>query len=216
MKKHSVPATELLQIRAALAHQFPNCFVPHGATPRPLKRGIKQDLLVAARQVFPEMSRRQIVVFLSCYTATLKYLYSVREGCARVSLDGTFSGFVTKEEAEFAAGKIKSIKAGRKAAKAAEIPAPAVEPAKTPWFKAGNLEIGKPMIVTARGGKVTEIIDQPVPETLEDKLTRLKRADYAASMSDNRYHVSGRHALAKQEIQDVEDLIAARARMRKA
>lgn len=112
---------EILQVRAAVVHQFPNCFVPKGAPKRPLKVGIVKDLLAAGREAFPGLSVRLIKAFLADYCGGANYHKAMVKGAVRVDLNGSFAGIVDDLAATFARNRIASINgeiAARKARRA--------------------------------------------------------------------------------------------------
>ena len=112
---------EILQVRAAVVHEFPNCFVPKGAPKRPLKIGIVKDLLAAGREAFPDLSVRLIKAFLTDYCGGPNYHKAMVKGAVRVDLNGSFAGIVDDSAARFARDRIASINgelAARKARRA--------------------------------------------------------------------------------------------------
>lgn len=109
---------EILQVRAAVVHQFPNCFVPKGAPKRPLKIGIGKDLLAAGRNAFPGLSVRLIKAFLADYCGGANYHKAMTKGAIRVDLNGSFAGMVDDSAAAFAMSRFASIKGEAAAQKA--------------------------------------------------------------------------------------------------
>lgn len=109
---------EILQVRAAVVHQFPNCFVPKGAPKRPLKIGIGKDLLAAGREAFPGLSVRLIKAFLADYCGGANYHKAMTKGAVRVDLNGSYAGMVDDSAAAFARGRAASIKGAAAARKA--------------------------------------------------------------------------------------------------
>lgn len=165
-----------------MALAFPNCFVQKGLTKRPIKIGIKKDLLQQARAIYPGMSARRINVFLADYTSGYNYQACIRKGAVRVDLDGNFSGFVSQGEQDFAIRRIADIQAGRKSRD--RKPGPAKQ------------SIGSAF--------------SAVVETLEQKLQRLEMHQFSASQSDNFYFTSGRKSEDDVEIEAVKAAIRAR------
>ena len=187
-QKQRLSAAEMQQVSAAMAMAFPNCFSTAGATKRPLKLGIKADLLSRARAKFPSMSRRHIIGFLNRYTSDDLYAACMRKGVVRVDLDGNFTGFVTDVAADYQRMKKEIKKARRRAA-----------------IEKQNRD---PMDALVSGLALSGYTAKP--ETLEEKLARLEHWDFSNSMSDNFYSSSGRSAAAKDEIEKVKAEIAAR------
>lgn len=237
MSRKQVSKQEMLQLRSAFVIVYPSCFVPSGATKRPLKIGIKQDMLDRARKDFPGLTHRHIRSFLVDYTSGKHYFECCREGCARVDLDGTFSGFVTKEQAEFSAQCLDLIKQRKSPLRARfpRGPKPIVDLARkvisealptsyVEWAAAQHRAsvVGNGLPVEAKrvspsAGVMTHVLDayglipehivRP-PETLEERLARLESAQFASSMSNNFYHSDGSKARDDAEIAAVKRLIA--------
>lgn len=88
---------------------YPNAF-PESATPRPLKVGIKQDLVKSlSKQTDVTIEDKACMVkSLAYYVNTLSYLKSIQVGVVRVDLEGADAGEVTKEEAEYSAARHQS------------------------------------------------------------------------------------------------------------
>lgn len=112
MAKKRATSQEILQVRAAMHIAFPACFAPKGGKKKPLKIGIRQDLMVQARELFPAMSRRLIDNFLSDYCRGHNYLKAMVKGAVRVDLDGGFAGFVSASDAIYSKDKLASMKSG--------------------------------------------------------------------------------------------------------
>jgi len=79
-----------------LAELFPKTFSRFEQRRRPLKVGIRADLLAALDGAITPV---ELAHALTCYTANLWYLDSLRAGAVRVGLDGEPAGIVTPEEA---------------------------------------------------------------------------------------------------------------------
>lgn len=212
--KRRITAEEYQQVSNAFALFFPNCFVFPGTTKRPLKIGIKMDVLTEARAKFPDLSGRQIRGFLARYTSDRSYFLCVRQGCTRVDLQGNFTGFVSEREARFASTELDRLISGSKKRKSTDRRGPddgpisvgraavqaieakadaAVPPRRLPWAKALDPEMN-----TAPWP--TPVPEPRKPETLEEKLQRLVEAQFAASMSDDWYYSNGRKAKDDAEI----------------
>lgn len=93
---------------AFLAQKFPQCFTVDGDV-KPLKIGIFQDLSEALKDD-ESISNRMLRISLRHYTSSWKYLASVKEGVARVDLDGNGGEVINAEHAEHAAQALKESK----------------------------------------------------------------------------------------------------------
>jgi sRNA-binding protein len=116
-----------------LAELFPNCFFRENHLRRPLKIGIKDDII--ARH--PDLRPALIVSALSTYARCVPYWDTLKAGAPRIDLDGNVAGEVTIEDEQNAQRKIA--KAARRAkakeieaSKAAESPSPVGKPAEQP------------------------------------------------------------------------------------
>jgi len=107
---------------AQLRERFRAIFTP--ANCRPLKIGIHNELVALG------FDREMVVVGLRSYCGSSGYLSALRDGAARIGLDGQPTGVVTAEEEKIAAaqltGKLARAKKRRLAA-AAEGAKPALE-----------------------------------------------------------------------------------------
>lgn len=190
MARKRATQQEILQVRAAMHIAFPACFAPKGGKKKPLKIGIRQDLMAQAREHFPSMSRRLIDNFLVDYCGGHNYLKIVTKGAARIDLTGGFSGFVTEEEARYASDKLRQIKLLKEKRR---------KPRRNPDI--GMQQAG---VATEQSLSRAERLMK-----LRADLTRLETAQYAASMSDNFYVSSGRKRRDDDEIRTVKALIGA-------
>lgn len=109
VKPHNVK-----EIVALLSEQFPLCFTLTGEA-KPLKVGIFQDLVERLKDN-PLLSKTQLRQALRVYTSSWRYLDAVKEGVARVDLDGTAGELIDLQQAEHALKTLTESKA-----KAAEI-----------------------------------------------------------------------------------------------
>jgi ProP effector len=107
-----------------LAELFPNCFFRDNHLRRPLKIGIRDEII--ARH--PDLRPGLIVSALKMYTRCVPYWDTLKAGAVRIDLDGNPAGEVTIEEAQHALVLIakaarraaaKEIEARKTAAKAA-------------------------------------------------------------------------------------------------
>jgi sRNA-binding protein len=169
---------------------FPACFAPKGGKKKPLKIGIRQDLMVQAREQFPSMSRRLIDNFLADYCGGHNYLKAVTKGAARIDLSGGFSGFVTQEESRYAAEKLRQIKVLKDKRRKAR----------------RNPDIGMQQVAVAAEQSLSRA--ERLMKLRAD-LARLETAQLASSMSDNFYVSSGRKRRDDDEIRTVKALIGA-------
>jgi len=130
--EQNVKATNVKEVLAYLAAQFPNCFSLTGEA-KPLKIGIFQDL--AQRLETDEtVSKTQLRQALRVYTSSWRYLESTKEGVARVDLDGTNGDLIDVAQAEHASKMLDESKAKaaeKRKAKIAEAKAKAASAAPT-------------------------------------------------------------------------------------
>ena len=92
---------------------FPKAFVKDGEV-KPLKIGIFDDLKERIASV-DGLSITKVRAALRMYTARLKYLYSVKEGVARIDLDGNATeDLVNAQHESYAKERIAEINAKRK------------------------------------------------------------------------------------------------------
>lgn len=88
---------------------FPACF-KMGAEMKPLKKGIKQDLLKRLSEMnnITTDDKACMVKSLSFYVNTHPYHKNVQTGVSRLDLDGEPSGVVTAEEAQYSIDRIQA------------------------------------------------------------------------------------------------------------
>jgi sRNA-binding protein len=189
MSRKRATQQEILQVRAAMHLAFPACFAPKGGKKKPLKIGIRQDLMVQAREQFPTMSRRLIDNFLADYCGGHNYLKAVTKGAARVDLAGGFAGFVTQEESRYAAEKLRQIKVLKDKCRKAHL----------------NPDIGMQQVAVAAEQSLSRA--ERLMKLRAD-LVRLETAQMASSMSDNFYVSSGRKRSDDAQIRSVKAEIA--------
>jgi len=81
---------------------FPQCFKSADEI-RPLKKGIKQDLVkrLSTLDAIVTEDKACMVKSLSYYVNTMSYHKTVTEGTVRLDLDGNPDGVVTAEEAKY-------------------------------------------------------------------------------------------------------------------
>lgn len=96
------------EVIAFLAESFPSCFSIEGEA-KPLKIGIFQELAEALQEE-SRLSKTMLRASLRHYTSSWRYLYSVKEGVARVDLQGNDGDKVEKEHAEHALLQLKESK----------------------------------------------------------------------------------------------------------
>lgn len=109
VKPHNVK-----EIVALLSEQFPLCFTLTGEA-KPLKIGIFQDLVERLKDN-PLLTKTQLRQALRVYTSSWRYLDAVKEGVARVDLDGAAGDLIDQQQAEHALKTLTESKA-----KAAEV-----------------------------------------------------------------------------------------------
>jgi ProP effector len=98
---------------------FPNCFKSMNEV-KPLKKGIKEDLLkrLGTIEAIVTEDKACMVKSLSYYVNTLPYHKSVVAGAERLDLDGAPAGIVTAEEASYSVEKQKARMQAKKQAAA--------------------------------------------------------------------------------------------------
>jgi ProP effector len=109
---------KLVAIMALLSSRFPGTFFVQESQRRPLKLGIRQDIIAA---LGAEIDPKELGIALRSYTANRNYLGRLRLGAQRLDLDGNVAGTVTAEEAVHAQQRLHKPK---------QEPAPQVEPPK--------------------------------------------------------------------------------------
>jgi ProP effector len=97
-----------------LATLYPLCFFRAHELRRPLKIGIREDIIAQ----HPDLQPGVIVSALKIYTRCVPYWSMLKAGAPRIDLDGNVAGEVTPEDEQ--AAKLKIAKAERRA-KAKEI-----------------------------------------------------------------------------------------------
>ncbi len=132
---------------------FPAVFVKEGEV-KPLKIGIFEELKSKIASV-EGLSLSKVRAALRIYTSRLKYLYSVKEGAARIDAEGKESDDkVSAEHEAFAKEKIKEILAKRKA-NAPKKPAPVKKTFLKRTSNKPNAKVGKKPPVKIVGEKAT-------------------------------------------------------------
>ncbi|MCC2604374.1 RNA chaperone ProQ [Planctobacterium marinum] len=96
------------QVIQFLTETFPACFTSEGDA-KPLKIGIFQDLAEALKDE-PRVSKTLLRSSLRHYTNSWRYLYSIKEGADRVSLDGSADAKVEKDHEDHAQLQLKESK----------------------------------------------------------------------------------------------------------
>jgi ProP effector len=92
-----------------LATLYPLCFFREYDLRRPLKVGIREDIIAQ----HPELQPSAVVSALQNYTRCAPYWSTLKVGVARIDLDGNVAGQVTLEDEQ--AAKVKIAKAERRA-----------------------------------------------------------------------------------------------------
>ncbi len=113
---------------AKLATLYPRAFFPAGKDRRPLKVGIDRDLRAAETG----LSDRERAIAFSYYCCAFGYLKNMRQGAARIDLNGEAADTITAEEEQHA---VKTIEGLRKKARATHQAPPSPEPAPSPTPK---------------------------------------------------------------------------------
>lgn len=88
---------------------FPNCF-KSGHEIRPLKKGIKQDLVKRLSEIATIVTEDKacMVKSLAFYVNTQSYHRCVKPGVERIDIDGQVAGVVTQEEADYSSERQKA------------------------------------------------------------------------------------------------------------
>jgi ProP effector len=113
-------STKQADARAAivlLSELFPRAFFVHEAKRKPLKLGIRDDIIATVNGA---IHPHELVSALRMYCNNMAYLAHQRAGTPRIDLDGNPAGAVTSAEAAAAAEKLAArvLKAGAARAKA--------------------------------------------------------------------------------------------------
>ncbi len=101
--KRRVKANKATVTIAQLAAAFPKCFAVYERRRRPLKIGIRQDILAR----LPAMDTGELSDALRRYCRNLTYLRILQAGAGRIDLDGKPAGSVTADAREHAGIEIK-------------------------------------------------------------------------------------------------------------
>jgi ProP effector len=101
--EHALYGVELLKA------YFPNCFMTGGAV-KPLKKGIKQDLVkfLSTLDTIVTEDKACMVKSLTYYVNTISYHKGVVEGASRIDLLGNVAGVVTADEATYSVDRQKA------------------------------------------------------------------------------------------------------------
>lgn len=177
---------EILQVRIAMNIAFPDCFAAKGGIKKPLKVGIKDDLLAEARALFPALSRRLIMAFLRDYCGGYRYFTSFKPGAVRVDLQGNFAAFVTVDDVAYAKAQLAAVK-GKK---------------QKP--KRNNPDIGFQQIGTV-ANVVVDRTQRLMQLRAELKLMEVEQT--YAEMGNDSYYTSGGKAKSDAEISRIKDEI---------
>jgi len=188
MSKIKASKSEIQQVRTALSLAFPECFAPKGAKKRPLKIGIRSDVMAEARALFPSLSRRLIDAFLRDYCGGHNYLKCVVKGASRVDLRGNFAGFVTADEAAHAV----EVQKRRREAEAKR---------KSSRPSSGNQSIGS--VASAVVDRAQRLMK------LREERERLIEWQKNSEIADSWYCTSGRKAKEDAEIAELNASISA-------
>jgi sRNA-binding protein len=99
---------------AMLAQRFPAAFVVYEQRRKPLKIGVRNDIVAA----LPHLDPRRLQRALQVYTSTSGYLSAMHAEAARVDLSGGCAGTVTVEDAAVAKARLVARIAKQKQRKA--------------------------------------------------------------------------------------------------
>ncbi len=181
MASNRASQQEIAQVRTALSIAFPDCIAPKGGEKKPLKIGIKKDLLALARAAYPDISSRLICAFLREYTSGFQYLAAVKKGAVRVDAHGNFSGFVTADEDEYSKSLISKKRRGRK-------------PRASSTPEAKSIGDATSAIVLKASTALSRA---------KDELAVLEAAHMNGQMSDDFYYSNGRYEQNEQKIRNL-------------
>lgn len=120
---------ELAQYGVALLRSyFPAAFKPMSQV-RPLKKGIKEDLVkrLSTLETVVTEDKACMVKSLSFYVNTTAYHRTILEGADRLDLDGQPAGQVTAEEARYSAEKLQAKQSAKAGTPSTTKAAPATE-----------------------------------------------------------------------------------------
>lgn len=123
-----------------LSEKFPKCFILNGDV-KPLKIGIFKDLASEFEET-EIVSKRLLRMSLRHYTSSWKYLGAVKQGNARVNLNGEPGDKVEAEHAEHAAEQLKESK--KRAAEKREQEKADKRKARNPKFKHSRTNASAP------------------------------------------------------------------------
>jgi ProP effector len=112
---------------AELAELWPQCFVVYARRRKPLKVGIRDDLVAYG------YAKEAVGAALRCYTASSGYLWALKPGSPRVDLDGQAAGVVSNSDAAFAS-ELLAKRRERKEARRQQQAAEAAQSAKAAAF----------------------------------------------------------------------------------
>jgi len=93
-------------LRAELVRRFPRCFVAEDETPRPLKIGIKADIVAA----LPDVNPHDLINTLTAYCTAPAYYTAMIASTDRVDLDGNVAGPVSASAKRHSARKLAKFK----------------------------------------------------------------------------------------------------------
>lgn len=158
----SAPPADL----APLLERFPDCF--DWADPKPLKIGIIEDVL-ASQALGEGVGMKALRQMLAGYCSRPRYLKTLREGAARVDLQGRPAGAVSAADAESARERRAARKARMKALASRERPeTPGAGRPQGAARAPDNTPIPKECRVTGRLELTVKFSDLPTPVTVHN------------------------------------------------
>jgi ProP effector len=163
------PRTDANDVIDLLAERFPACFARYEARRKPLKVGIKADILAALGGAITE---RELSIALRIYTSNEVYRRRLVEGAARIDLKGEPAGAVTPEQARRWEPKpqTKAAPAPKQASQAK-----AMKPAKVPKIAPSNT-----IAATTKAKPAPKIA--PAKPKAATTITAMKKARRAARL----------------------------------
>ena len=84
-----------------LEEKYPLCFVELHASPKPLKKGIRNDVLALIAEYPDILTKKGIQKYLSSYVNRPSYFKCVKVGAKRIDLEGDEVSEVTEAEYKF-------------------------------------------------------------------------------------------------------------------
>jgi ProP effector len=147
-----------IETLAMLMRRYPKAFPLRESEIRPLKVGIRDDIIAANGDIDP----RAVGMALRFHTSRLVYLFAVTPEAPRIDLDGVVVGAVTSEEAAFAADKLFHCARKRERARAQRAAEQAVANPKPKPLGLADLKVAaQKRRMTADSGRAKAEVEAP-------------------------------------------------------